>query len=410
MSPKLALLPWLKKAFLSTWGFGSKLLLGTAKTVGTIGLYEGGKSIWDNFFGQKNKQNADKERELRKQSALEFMGAGRDDASDVEIPFSPVEILDNITGGLLPGDTVVPDIDSSAAVAETFADIIKEIEKINRNIEAIHGAMLASSIIESNYRQEVIADLEQAIADRDKERSRRRAKRRRDRVDDRKPKPKKKRFGNVGESFKKMGIISAGLIIGELIAAAKGGKDGVREFLLGKDNKGNNESKGEDKPWWKFWGGNKDNDMEAGGIISGPDSGYPVIAHGTEMIIPLDNKVTDGIFGNEVTSRGNTVSNIFKNGGSSFALNNKSNIFSSSPDSSVSSFNSKISSIINSNSSTTIPVGDDEGSLTVIDMRTARKLVNPNDGNASAAGGNEILTLSPERRMSPYEPFVTHHA
>ncbi len=402
------------------WPAFLKPLLGIGKTAGTAsfatGLTLGAKSLWDNFQenNKKKKEETDKERELRKQAALEFWGGGGDgdDASDVEIPFSPVEIVDNITGGLLPGDTAVPDIDSSATVAETFADIIKEIEKINRNIEAIHGAMLASSIIESNYRQEVIADLEQAIADRDKERSRRRAKRRRDRVDDRKPKPKKKRFGNVGESFKKMGIISGGLIIAELISAASGGVDGVREFLLGKDNKGNkgnNESKGKDKSWWKFWGGNKDKDMEAGGIISGPDSGYPVIAHGTEMFIPLDNKVTDGIFGNEVTSRGNTVSNIFKNGGSSFALNNKSSVFSSSPTSNISSFNSKISSIINSNSSISMPVGDDEGNFTVIDLRTAQKLVSPNEGNASVTGSTEILTLSPERRMSPYEPFVTHH-
>ena len=100
------------------------------------------------------------------------MGAGRDDASNVETPLSPVEVMDNITGGLLPGSTVVPDIDSSAVIAETFADIINEIEKINRNIEAIHGAMLASAIIESDYRQQVIADLEQSIADRDKARSR----------------------------------------------------------------------------------------------------------------------------------------------------------------------------------------------------------------------------------------------
>ena len=51
------------------------------------------KGMWDNFFGKKNKQNAKQtqdERELRKQSALEFMGAGRDDASNVETPLSPV--------------------------------------------------------------------------------------------------------------------------------------------------------------------------------------------------------------------------------------------------------------------------------------------------------------------------------
>ena len=92
-----------------------------------------------------------------------------------------------------------------------------------------------------------------------------------------------------------------------------------------------------------------------------------------------------------------------------FKVNNKSNIFSSSPTSSISSFNSKISSIINSNSSTTIPVGDDQGSFTVIDMRTAKKLVNPNDGKASVTGGTDVITRSPERRLSPYEPFVTHH-
>lgn len=378
-----------------------RILLGSAwwltKTGATVGLTLGGKAVWDNFFGQKNKQNAkqtQKEKELRKESALEFMGAGRDDASDVETPLSPVEVMDNITGGLLPGSTVVPDIDSSAVIAETFADIVNEIEKINRNIEAIHGAMLASSIIESEYRQQVIADLEQSIADRDKERSRRRAGRRRDKVDDRKskPKPKKNRFGNVKNAFKQMGIASGALVIAEAIAAyQEGGASGVMEFLFG-DNKNKNE------------GG------EAGGVFTGPDSGYPVMLHGTELVIPLNNKVTDGISGNEVTSRGNTVSNIFKNGSSSFALSNKSNIFSSSPASSVSNFNSRISSIINSNSSTTIPVGDDQGTFTVIDLRTAKKLVNSDSGKANVQAGNEILTFLPERRMSPYEPFVTHHA
>ena len=351
--------------------------------------------LWKNWkkYNKQQTEDREKERELRKQSALAFLGETRDDAPDVEIPLSPVEVVNNISGGLLPGTTTVPDIDTRAIVASSFADIVKEIEKINRNIEAIHGAMLASSIIESNYRQEVIADLEQAIADKDKARSKRRAKRRKGNVKKRQPKPKKKRFGNVGESFKKMGIITGGLIIAELIAAASGGVEGVKEFLLGPDKK-------------------KDEGGEAGGIFTGPDSGYDVRLHGTELVMPLDNNVTDGIFGNEVTSRGSTVANIFKNGGSSFSLNNKSNIFSSSPSplSSVSNFNSKITSIINSNKSTTIPVGDDEGNFTVIDMRTAKKLVNPNEGNASVTGGNEILTLSPERRMSPYEPFVTHHA
>ena len=344
---------------------------------------------------EKN-EKLEKENAERKKAALAFLGKDsdqhvNDDAPDVEIPLSPVEVMGNIAGGLLLPHTQVGDIDSSAIVVSSFADIVKEIEKINKNIESIHGAMLASSVIESNYRQEVIADLEQAIADKDKARSQRRAGRRRDRVDDRKKfKVPGAVFGNkLKRTLGQMAAITTAFAITEFIATVR---DKGLGWLAGDDKKTKNE------------GG------EAGGIFTGPDSGYTATLHGTELVIPLNNKVTDGIVGNEVTSRGNTVSNIFKNGGSSFALNNKSNIFSSSPTSSVSNISSKISSIINSNKSTTIPVGDDEGSFTVIDMRTAQKLVNPNQGNASVASGNEIITLSPERRMSPYEPFVTHHA
>ena len=362
---------------------------------GLVGLASWGiPKLIENWIKNNKKQAEElqKERELKKQSALSFLGKDTDgysgdDASDVQIPFSPVEVLDGIAGGLLPGSTVVPDLESSQVISTTISDIIQEIQRINRNIEAIHGAMLASAVIESDYRQEVIADLEQAIADKDKARSQRRAGRRRDRVDDRRPKPKKKIFGSVGERFKQMGIISSVFILSEVIAKVR--KEGFG-WLTGGDKNGKKEG-------------------EAGGIFTGPDSGYNVTLHGTELVLPLNNRVTDGISGNEFTSNGSAVSNIFKNESSSFALNNKSNIFSSSPTSSVSSFNSKISSIINSSNSTTMPVGDDQGSFTVIDMRTAQKLVSPNEGNASVTGSNEVITLSPERRMSPYEPFVTHH-
>ena len=341
---------------------------------------------------EKN-EKLEKENAERKKASLAFLGKDsdqhvNDDAPDVEIPLSPVEVMGNIAGGLLLPHTQVGDIDTSAIVVSSFADIVKEIEKINKNIEAIHGAMLASSIIESNYRQEVIADLEQAIADKDKARSQRRAGRRRDKVDDRKKfKVPGAVFGNkLKRTLGQMAAITTAFAITEFIAT-------VRDKGIG----------------WLMGDKKKTDDAEAGGIFTGPDSGYNVTLHGTELVVPLDNKVTDGISGNEVTSRGNTVSNIFKNGSSSFALNNKSNIFSSSPATSVSNFNSKITSIINSNKSTTIPVGDDEGSFTVIDMRTAQKLVNPKEGGSSISDANEVITLSPERRMSPYEPFVTHH-
>ena len=365
-------------------------------TLGSATVWLGHKYIQNLIEANKEKnEKLEKENAERKKASLAFLGKDRDqhvgdDAPDVEIPLSPVEVMGNIAGGLLLPSTQVPDIDSSAIVASSFADIVREIEKINSNIQAIHGAMLASAIIESNYRQEVIADLEQAIADKDKARSQRRAGRRRDKVDDRKKfKVPGAVFGNkLKRTLGQMAAISTAFAITEFIAT-------VREKGLGWLT-------GDDKD-------NKNDDAEAGGIFTGPNSGYNVTLHGTELVIPLDNNVTDNISGNEVTSRGSAVSNIFKNGSSSFALSNKSNIFSSSPASSVSNFNRKISSIINSNSSITIPVGDDEGSFTVIDMRTAQKLVNPKEGGSSISDGNEVITLSPERRMSPYEPFVTHH-
>ena len=322
-------------------------------TLGSATVWLGHKYIQNLIEANKEKnEKLEKENAERKEAALAFLGKDRDqhvgdDAPDVEIPLSPVEVMGNIAGGLLLPSTQVPDIDSSAIVASSFADIVREIEKINSNIQAIHGAMLASAIIESNYRQEVIADLEQAIADKDKARSQRRAGRRRDKVDDRKKfKVPGAVFGNkLKRTLGQMAAISTAFAITEFIAT-------VREKGLGWLT-------GDDKD-------NKNDDAEAGGIFTGPNSGYNVTLHGTELVIPLDNNVTDNISGNEVTSRGSAVSNIFKNGSSSFALSNKSNIFSSSPASSVSNFNRKISSIINSNSSITIPVGDDEGILLLL--------------------------------------------
>ena len=49
------------------------------------------------------------------------------------------------------------------------------------------------------------------------------------------------------------------------------------------------------------WMDNNVQQFERGGIARGPDTGYPVILHGDEAVIPLDNRATDNIAGNEVT-------------------------------------------------------------------------------------------------------------
>ncbi len=52
--------------------------------------------------------------------------------------------------------------------------------------------------------------------------------------------------------------------------------------------------------------------LEKGGIVSGPDTGYPVMLHGTEAVIPLKNRSTDNISGNEVTKKDGSVNPVSK--------------------------------------------------------------------------------------------------
>ena len=348
--------------------------------------------MWNNWKDY-NKSKAERAEALKakKGGALKFLGKDSSAITKYEKPVTDIvagsSVLGNVTGSLLPSHTVVPEIDTSAILASTFAGIVLEIQRINNNIVAIRDAMIASSIIEAKHRQQVIADLEQAIADRDKVSSQDRAETRREDQEEDEETPKPGTIGSVAKAMKEIGIISGVAIFAEFIAALKSGTAG--KF---------------------FFGDKKTTDMEGGGIVSGPDSGYQVTLHGTEMIIPLDNKATDNILGNEVTQSGSVFAN--SNNSSSFSLNNSSNIFGSNSLGSASYFTSgsNTTSLISSNSSFNTLIGDDQGSLTVIDMRTAKNLVGDNKKGAGVKSANEILTRSPERRMSPYEPFVTHHA
>ena len=70
------------------------------------------------------------------------------------------------------GTTVAPDLDTKQSVVDSFSSLIGIIQQINNNIGAIGQAMLESSVIESKYRQELIDDLEEEIAEKGKTRSR----------------------------------------------------------------------------------------------------------------------------------------------------------------------------------------------------------------------------------------------
>lgn len=141
------------------------------------------KSVVDNFFN-RNKEGANKivKTDFNKDKFVErFFGpdsasSPSDDAPDV---FTPDPLMGLSGGAVLPLDTVVPNIDSTPLRDSSLSSIVNQINKINSNIDAIRDAMLQSSVIEAGYRQKLIEDLEQKLADRGGERSGRRNERRR---------------------------------------------------------------------------------------------------------------------------------------------------------------------------------------------------------------------------------------
>ena len=141
------------------------------------------KSVVDKFFN-RNKEGANNivKTDFNKDKFIErFFGpdsasSPSDDAPNV---FTPDPLMGLSGGTILPLDTVVPNIDSTPLRDSSLSSIVNQINKINSNIDAIRDAMLQSSVIEAGYRQKLIEDLEQKLADRGGERSGRRNERRR---------------------------------------------------------------------------------------------------------------------------------------------------------------------------------------------------------------------------------------
>jgi len=112
--------------------------------------------------------------------ALRFLGDGGsklDDAPDI-VPTNR-SVLDSIAinQGLAIGNTMVPEIDNTSSTQSGFSGLREEVDKINRNIQAIATAMLTSASIESSYRQELLDDLEKSLTNKDKVRSQTRTER-----------------------------------------------------------------------------------------------------------------------------------------------------------------------------------------------------------------------------------------
>ena len=112
----------------------------------------------------------------RRDSILSFLGDRSrklDDAPDIveknESVLSGIRTFG--LGGLLPQSNVVPNIDNQNISDPSYEGVRKEIDKINRNIEAISAAMLQSALLDEDYRDQIIEDMRKDLAEKGKDRS-----------------------------------------------------------------------------------------------------------------------------------------------------------------------------------------------------------------------------------------------
>ena len=184
-------------------------------------------SLVSNFFGAQKPSPAEVVKlteEERKKRALSFFGADDfgypypgDDAPNILIP----EPLVDSPTTFVPQATEVPQIIEAprGQIVKGLANIILEIERINRNITNIQTALANSSAIEAKYREQIIKDKQGQIAERDKLRSQRRASRRRESVFGRMMSPVREAMKPVTEGGKSL---ITGLLQSTLMAFAGG--------------------------------------------------------------------------------------------------------------------------------------------------------------------------------------------
>ena len=335
--------------------------------------------------------------------ALRFLGGrGRklDDAPDI-VPTNQ-SVLDDIASsqGLALGNTMVPDIDDGSVIEGGFEGVRQEIEKINRNIEAIGSAMLSSSGIESAYRQELIDDLEQSLADKGKTRSRTRFQRSISNLISKQQKQIQNRTGNLSKDLANALLLSLGLeaaaglldedendvpeddniLFGEDLVDKYGRSDDFNEEdLVGNMPVVNDASTPEN-----YIEGLEDDISILGADSYGqsPDAG----------VVIDSQRLTE----KEKFERRQQIIRERKN-----QLNLNNNV-TSTPDLVSSNFN------ISPNNFTSSPVESMSGTTQIIDLRTAQEIASGDTDPSSSTSqlDSAIIDLDPQRRFSPYEGFV----
>ena len=168
--------------------------------------------------------------------ALSFLGdpSGRlDDAPDiVEQNQSVLRGVETLGGFPLP-NTQVPDIDNQRIIDSGFLGVRSEIDKINRNIDAIAAALAQSAGFEEKYRKDMIAAMRRDLVEKGKDRSETRSERSIFNLITRPIEETQKIVGNLADGLRNALLLSIGLEAGAGLADA---------FGLGDEGGGDDES------------------------------------------------------------------------------------------------------------------------------------------------------------------------
>ena len=410
MSPKIALLPFLKTAF-------NRIII--ADIINSLIGNPVGKLI-DKFTGRQEVQNNDnlglnkRLMNLRRGGmgggvptrggALRFLGDGSgrlDDAPDI-VPTNQ-SVLNNIAKnqGLAVGTTVPPVIDDKKVIVQGFVGLVAIIDQINKNIASIGNSLVETSAIEGAYRQELMDDLEKSIAEKGKKRSRTRFERSIFNYVTRQQNKVKRITGNLTKDLTNALLMSIGMEI------AANFLESDEEDPITEASRANMEAKLEAAE-------TSVNQLVEEGLDTGTAQVVTELSaiedtEGDSTLKGLNTPFTTSIPGIDDNFQGNSLMYFLLNKDIEKQLNNKTNQNESSKIDLTPNNDKDVSQNISVNNSVaTLPLDSMSGSTQIIDLRTAENLAGSGDGSSSAQSqmDNAIVNLEPSRGLSVYESFV----
>ena len=410
---------------------GSKLLKG-AYITSFVNAISGNPlgSLIDRIAGKTvtTKENLDLNRKLlnlkgnragaipSQEGALRFLGdrSGRlDDAPDIEA--TNQSVLDNIAKNqsLALGTTVAPDLDTKESVVDSFTGLVGIIQQINNNIGAIGQAMLDSSVIEGKYRQELIDDLEEEIAEKGKTRSKTRFERSVFNFVTRQKKKIATKTGNLSKDLSRALLLSLGL---ELSDISFGGDDPPEKEknIIEKDIESRVETFEETTKALEESG------LDAGTAQIVAEETAPKDLKDESVLKNINPAFSSSIPGIDDNFEGNSLLFFLLNRDIQKQLDKKEGTIDDSVEKDESMTGSdELSSNIDVmggdntqiiNPATNVaftPLESMSGNVQIIDMTTAKEIIgDTGSNNPMTVLDSERANLNPERRSSPYEGFV----